>query len=74
MAKLLPVPFYKQNKPGYCLPACAQMVLSFQGVQLSQSNLAQQLKVKPALGTPTRNIQRLTTDTVSVVYEKSRSR
>ena len=46
MANYLPVPYYKQNKVGYCLAACAQMVLDFQGVSRSQDILASQLQMK----------------------------
>jgi ABC-type bacteriocin/lantibiotic exporter with double-glycine peptidase domain len=68
MANYLPVPYYKQNKVGYCLAACAQMVLAFQGVSRSQDNLANQLQIKPSLGIPTRNIQLLASRDISVVY------
>jgi hypothetical protein len=46
------------------------MVFAFQDVYLSQDVLAKQLNVKPALGAPTRNIQRLASDKVAVTYEE----
>lgn len=70
MAKRLPVPYRKQRDVGYCLAACAQMVFAFQDVFLSQDVLAKQLNVKPALGAPTRYIQRLASDKVAVTYEE----
>ena len=70
MANYLPVPYYKQNKVGYCLAACAQMVLDFQGVSRSQDILASQLQMKPSLGIPTRNIQLLASREARVVYEE----
>jgi ABC-type bacteriocin/lantibiotic exporter with double-glycine peptidase domain len=70
MAKPLSVPFFKQNEIGYCLAACVQMVLAFQDISRSQAVLAKQLKMKPSLGIPTRNIQRLISDKVNVVYEE----
>lgn len=70
MAQPLPVPFYKQQAVGYCLPACAQMVLAYQGISHSQDELARESNLKPGLGTPTRNIQRLSSPEIKVVYEE----
>lgn len=70
MAKRLSVPYHKQNEPGFCLAACAQMVLDFQGIFRPQDVLAEQLHVKPSLGAPTRNIRRLATDKIAVIYEE----
>lgn len=70
MAQPLPVPFYKQQAVGYCLPACAQMVLAYQGISHSQDELARESNLKPGLGTPTRNIQRLASPEIKVVYEE----
>ncbi|WP_374689395.1 C39 family peptidase, partial [Promineifilum sp.] len=50
MPKPLPVPFHAQSKQGYCLAACAQMVLAYYGQARDQERLAAQLKVEPYLG------------------------
>ncbi len=70
MANYLPVPYHKQNEPGFCLAACAQMVLDFQGISKSQNTLAKQLKVKSHLGAPARNVRQLATNKLSVVFEE----
>jgi ABC-type bacteriocin/lantibiotic exporter with double-glycine peptidase domain len=70
MAKRLPVPYYKQNEPGHCLAACAQMVLAFHGISRSQDDLAKQLSIKPSLGAPARNIQQLASNEIAVTYEE----
>lgn len=70
MAQPLPVPFYKQQAVGYCMPACAQMVLAYQDISYSQDELAKVLNLKPGLGTPTRNIQRLASPEIKAVYEE----
>jgi ABC-type bacteriocin/lantibiotic exporter with double-glycine peptidase domain len=43
----LPVPHYTQTSPGLCLPACARMVLAYLGRQVSEEELAQQLRSRP---------------------------
>lgn len=70
MALHLSVPFHKQQAVGFCMPACAQMVLAFQGIFRSQDELARQLHLKPQLGTPTRNIQWLASPEIKVIYEE----
>lgn len=69
MPRHLPVPFYPQSKPGYCLAACAQMVLAYYGYLLAQEQLARVLGVQPYLGAPAKNIRRLATDSRNVVVE-----
>jgi hypothetical protein len=56
MAQPLSVPFHRQKAAGYCLPACAQMVLAYQQVSYTQEELAQQLGLIEAFGVPTRSI------------------
>jgi len=70
MVKRLSVPFHRQIDTGYCLAACAQMVLEYQGLNFAQEYLAQLLVVKPGLGTPTFQIQRLTILPIKVIYEE----
>lgn len=38
---LLPVPHFEQSDYGYCLPACARMVLAHQNRQMSERELAE---------------------------------
>jgi len=42
---MLNVPHIKQHVDGFCLPACAQMVLAFYDVQTNQVQLARQMGV-----------------------------
>lgn len=59
MPRRLLVPYYRQLKPGFCLAACAQMVLAYLGSILEQAELVRQLDVQAYLGAPARNIRRL---------------
>ena len=43
MSKLLPVPFRRQLTRGYCLPACAEMILAYLGFNISQKQIAQMM-------------------------------
>ncbi len=70
MGKRLSVPFHAQIDTGYCLAACAQMVLAYQGLNVTQEHLARLLSVKPGLGTPTFQIKRLTELSIKVIYEE----
>lgn len=54
----LPVPHYKQNHDGACLPACARMVLKHLGFDVPQARLARLLGTR-AFGTPARHVTRL---------------
>ena len=69
MAKHLAVPYYPQKGDGYCLAACAQMVLAYQNIVNTQTYLAQIIRVRPSLGTATRHIQRLSSKNITVIYE-----
>lgn len=68
MANTLPVPHRRQLADGYCLAACAQMVLAYLGVERSQDDLARQLGIRPPLGAPASNIARLKSAQLDVVY------
>lgn len=70
MPKPLPVPFHAQISPGYCLAACAQIVLAYYGQAHDQERLAALLKVEPYLGAPARNVRRLASSTISVTFEE----
>lgn len=69
MPRRLSVPFYRQNKPGYCLAACAQMVLAYRGHARDQAALAGQLGIQPYVGAPARNILRLASNNQHVIVE-----
>lgn len=45
------------------------MVLAYQGMARSQSTIARQLKTEATLGTPARNVQRLSSNKITVVHE-----
>ena len=56
---MLDVHHIEQLADGFCLPACAQMVLAFYGVQVDQVRLANQMNVIAPMGTSIRNITRI---------------
>lgn len=68
MANVLNVPHFPQTTDGLCLPACAQMVLTYLGVACSQSDLARQLGTRPNIGTPHSRIMGLRSLGVQVTY------
>ena len=55
---LLPVPHFKQSQDGFCLPACARMVLAYLNQPFSEATLAQILGTRP-FGTPISHINKL---------------
>lgn len=69
MPELLPIPFHPQKADGYCLAACAQMVLDFWAIPLEQEQIASQLSVIPGVGAPAGRISRFSSDQMSVIYE-----
>jgi ABC-type bacteriocin/lantibiotic exporter with double-glycine peptidase domain len=69
MDKVLPVTHHRQKADGYCLPACAQMVLDYLGFPRSQEVLAHQLGLRPSLGVPAPHIKNLNSPDLAVVYE-----
>ena len=44
-------PFYAQETPDSCLPACLRMVLAARGLQFSERHLRQLCHCKPMMGT-----------------------
>src|SRR5262245_37159762 len=68
MAEPLNVPFSPQEKHGYCLPACAQMVLTYLGISRSQKVLARELEVFEDFGVPASNITKLKIRSLKVSY------
>jgi ABC-type bacteriocin/lantibiotic exporter with double-glycine peptidase domain len=69
MPQLLPVPYQPQKADGYCLAACAQMVLHYWGVVADQAQLAQELGIEPGAGAPAGRIERLVSYGLTVLYE-----
>jgi len=67
-AKRLKVPYHPQFDDGYCLPACAQMVLDYLGITVEQKRLARILGVRAPLGAPASNVLCLRSETVDVVF------
>lgn len=63
----LPVPIFRQQSDGACLPACARMVLAYLGLDFSEPYLAQLLGTQPA-GTPAYHIRRLEKLGVTITY------
>lgn len=68
MSKILKVPYIRQLADGYCLPACAQMVLAYLGIKRDQVQLAEQLKMIPRAGTPGFRIRLLASKKLEVIY------
>lgn len=68
MPPLLPVPYHPQLADGYCLAACAQMVLHHAGIVVEQAKLAHQLGVEPDVGTPASRINQLASRRIKVTY------
>ncbi len=64
---LLPVPHFEQSDYGYCLPACARMVLAYQNRQMSEEELAEILGTQ-SFGTPISHINRLIALQYRVTY------
>jgi ABC-type bacteriocin/lantibiotic exporter with double-glycine peptidase domain len=57
--KTLNVPHVQQSAPGLCLPACAQMALSYLGVVISLDELTKRLGAQAHIGTPYSRVTRL---------------
>ena len=69
MPQSLSIPFHPQIADGYCLAACAQMVLHYWGIQQDQADLAQQLGVRRDVGTPASHIRQLANPDLAVHYD-----
>ncbi len=68
MLTSLSVPHHLQLADGFCLPACAQMVLAYWGIRRSQDRLAKQLKTIPGAGTPGSRLRNLASRNFDVHY------
>ena len=68
MNNILPVPHFQQSDEGYCLPACARMVLAYLGIQLTEAEISQVLGTQ-VWGTPSPAIRLLASLSLNVVYQ-----
>lgn len=68
MAPILPLSHSRQSYLGYCLPACAEMVLNYLGISQAQEVLAKKMKTTINVGTPRSNIKKLASRLISVIY------
>lgn len=57
---LLPAPLYSQSRDGFCLPACARMILAYWGDSRPEDEVAALLGTRP-YGTPITKVARLIT-------------
>ena len=69
MSSILPVPHFQQSDEGYCLPACARMVLSYLELERDEADLSQILGTK-RYGTPSFAIERLSDPDIEVIYQE----
>ena len=69
MSEILPVPHFQQSAEGYCLPACARMVLSYLDMEQDEASLRQMLGTK-RYGTPSFAIERLSSGNLQVIYQE----
>lgn len=77
MQNNLSVPHIRQLDEGYCLPACAQMVLTCLGLldadaigEIAQLKLAKQLQTIPGVGTPGFRIRLLASRRIEVIHHR----
>jgi ABC-type bacteriocin/lantibiotic exporter with double-glycine peptidase domain len=69
MTQPLSVPHFRQSAEGYCLPACARMVLAYHGIKLTEQELVQKLGSQ-IWGTPSFAIQKLANSRLEVNYRE----
>ena len=69
MTTPIQLPHFQQSAPGYCLPACARMVLAWLGLELSEAEIGQHLGTQE-YGTPGSALQRLSALHLSVTYRE----
>ena len=60
---------FQQSAPGYCLPACARMILAQLGLELSEGEISRRLSTQE-YGTPGSALQRLSALNVRVTYRE----
>lgn len=64
------VPHVQQQRPGECLAACAEMVLTHLAMSVSYESLLKLLQVQSGFGTPASNIHSLETLNLEVIYQQ----
>ncbi|MBE2197403.1 MAG: C39 family peptidase [Anaerolinea sp.] len=69
MPQRLSLPYHRQKADGYCLAACAQMVLHYWGILSEQNQLAGQMGVMPNIGVPASRIVRLASREITPLYD-----
>jgi ABC-type bacteriocin/lantibiotic exporter with double-glycine peptidase domain len=69
MNDILPVPHFPQSAEGFCLSACARMLLAYLGIECSETEVSQVLGAQE-YGTPSFAIQRLAAFNVQVTYRQ----
>ncbi len=70
MAPNLPLLHKQQKDFGYCLPACAQMILDYMGISRSQESLARIMGVIVLVGVPSSRIKKLASLNIKVTYQE----
>lgn len=68
MPQPLSLPYHPQKAEGYCLAACAQMVLHYWGIVTDQHQLSVQLGVIAGVGVPASRITRLASRQITALY------
>ncbi|MEX1021132.1 MAG: C39 family peptidase [Litorilinea sp.] len=58
----------QQIEFGYCLPACAQMALSYLGISRSQQEIGRTLTVRKGIGVPASQVVSLQTREIATQY------
>jgi ABC-type bacteriocin/lantibiotic exporter with double-glycine peptidase domain len=71
MPNILAVPHRRQETNAGCLPACAQMILNYLGLDLSQTELARLMGTHPQAGTPYSRITRLRSNKINIAYQRA---
>lgn len=69
MSAPLSIPHFQQSADGYCLSACARMVLAYLGIKRSEAQVRKALGAE-AWGTPTFAIQRLASAKLEIIYRE----
>ena len=71
MPNILAVPHRRQETNAGCLPACAQMILNYLGLDRSQTELARLMGTHPQAGTPYSRITRLRSNKINIAYQRA---
>jgi ABC-type bacteriocin/lantibiotic exporter with double-glycine peptidase domain len=66
---LLAVPHIEQHNTGDCLAACVEMVCRYLGVAVQYERLVKLLDIKPGVGAPFSNIEKLTTLQLNIIHQ-----